>query len=78
MFPNPASNQLYLAFNAAGKENFTIEIFDILGKSQFTLNKPSEKDNYITINTENLSAGSYFLKMNVDGIYKTEKFVIAK
>lgn len=78
MFPNPAANQLNLAFNATGKESFTIEIFDILGKSQLFLNKSSEKDNYVTINTENLSAGSYFLKMNVDGIYKTEKFVIAK
>ncbi|MFZ4796426.1 MAG: T9SS type A sorting domain-containing protein, partial [Bacteroidia bacterium] len=78
LFPNPAANQLNLAFNATGKENYTIEIFDILGKRQFFINKTSEMDNYVTINTENLSAGSYFLKMNVDGIYKSEKFVIAK
>jgi hypothetical protein len=78
LFPNPATNQLYIAFNSSGYGNFTLEIFDILGNKKITINKPSEKDNHFAIEIDNLSAGAYFIKTSVDGLIRLDKFIVAK
>jgi hypothetical protein len=56
VYPNPFSNTIHI--NSSGIE--TISIYDVLGKSYLLM--PHINNDEITIDTENLQRGIYFLK----------------
>ncbi len=61
-FPNPANNSLNIRINNQEKNNYTLEIYDILGQLVF---KYHLTDSYLTINTDNFAQGIYVCKLSV-------------
>jgi len=68
-YPNPADEYLYLS---AAKNIEKIEIYNLLGKQ--VINQQISKRTYKT-NISNLSQGVYFLKVHIDGVVSTRKFI---
>ena len=71
IYPNPTKNQ----FTIANAEGFNVSLYSILGKEILT--KQSISNNEV-VNTNNLSAGTYFVKIHSDNTSRTEKIVIIK
>ncbi|MFK7806504.1 MAG: T9SS type A sorting domain-containing protein [Saprospiraceae bacterium] len=80
VFPNPVSNnRITLRYDLAKSANVSIELLSSTGQVINTIVSSQQKP-YGTywegVETENLSAGIYFLRINADGISKTERVVI--
>ena len=73
VYPNPASISISISLIDEVK-NATISIFDINGRQVYA--KKSDLQGIVTINTENLSAGIYILKINNNVISYSEKLII--
>jgi len=81
LFPNPASGEINVAFNAIASGKADLIIYDITGKQLQTINElailPGE--NNLNVNTQDLPAGIYFMGIYVDGaIQKNDRFVITR
>jgi hypothetical protein len=61
-YPNPAKDELVLKYNS--KENFQVEIFNILGSKVKTF---SLYGGQTTVNIQDLESGIYFLRFKDDG-----------
>jgi len=61
-FPNPANAQLNIRINNHEKNNYTFEMYDILGQ---LVNSQLITDNQLTVNTDNLPQGVYMCKVSV-------------
>lgn len=61
IFPNPASNEMYISFNESNSAIKTIQLFDLSGKVLMT-NKTNEKAG-ATIHLSGLSNGIYFIQV---------------
>jgi hypothetical protein len=75
LFPNPASNRLFVKFNDISKQAYYIRITNILGRTLMMLPQP-ELSNGIDISV--LPAGTYFLQLTDLSSKKTvvKKFVV--
>ena len=70
IFPNPATNLLYLQLDKPFSEILNVTVFDNFGKSFYS---DSFKN---TIDVSNFSKGIYFLKMTTKNGLVTRKFVV--
>jgi hypothetical protein len=79
LYPNPASNDLYLRFNSMMQGTGTIQISNSLGQlvKQHSINLTSGT-NQIKIAVGNIRPGTYILKMKMDGSNLLKKFTIAR
>jgi PKD repeat protein len=77
LFPNPAENELQISFNSqAGNNQIEFIITDLTGKMIQTLPvKANEGSNLVFIETANLSAGTYLIKMVDNTNQRTFTFV---
>jgi len=80
IFPNPASTTATLNFNVVETKNITIELYDQLGRmilpvanQEFTAGS-----NQVQINTANLAAGIYNVKLQTENGVTTQRLTIAK
>ncbi|MEO6304069.1 MAG: T9SS type A sorting domain-containing protein [Bacteroidia bacterium] len=66
IFPNPASSVFTIKFYLENEQPIKIELLDVLGRPISLLyNENSNKgDNELTVNKQNLSSGTYFIKIN--------------
>lgn len=72
--PNPASEKINISFNETDSKSKIIELTDCLGKNIFF--KSYNYQNNITIDTQNLPKGIYFLTVsNIEG-KQTRKIII--
>jgi hypothetical protein len=71
VYPNPAKDQVTLSFSA---EIDAIEIMDISGKAVMT--RTVSQRNFVDLNTENLSPGIYFVKVQSGTKQAVEKLII--
>ena len=72
IFPNPATDVLYITNNS--NEKLTFQLFDISGKMVFNT---SMESNQQTLNISNLATGVYVAKLQIAGTtynYKVNKF----
>jgi len=78
LFPNPIKSGeiLYLEANANENQAVSFQIFDYGGRLLFSGKKDSSSGNLIKISTEGLSAGLYFIHVNVDDIGSVKTFVV--
>ena len=76
LFPNPASQHVYLTYESNSQSEINIHIFDITGKElQHNQFQTSVGKNQQKLNTESLEAGIYFIELS-DGISsKKIKFI---
>ncbi|CAN5630571.1 hypothetical protein BH11BAC1_BH11BAC1_20470 [soil metagenome] len=62
VFPNPVSESLSITINETGSAN-EIKILDVLGNELYSMNAGRNSGKTLTIGTENLSDGIYFLQV---------------
>ena len=78
IYPNPTSNDLNLVVDLTENTNVTLEVYNVLGKLEFTQNigqLASGQTNY-TLNVSSLNTGNYILKLNSDkGVAAVSSFV---
>ena len=80
-YPNPANDVVNIAFgNALSNSTIKVDVIDVAGRT--VLNKQfnvGAAQNYVTVNTADLSNGTYFFKVNVNGqAVKSIPVVVAK
>ena len=69
MYPNPTDGELNLQAN----ENFDFEVYTLQGKKVY---QQEASANFYRTNLSELQSGIYLLKVNIDGISKTQKLII--
>lgn len=72
VYPNPTKSVIGVEFLVFNNESYTIEVLNIVGQ---VLRTEAGSAKHITINTENLQSGVYFIKATVEGKTKTVKVV---
>lgn len=74
LYPNPSDSQLNIQFNAS--ENYTIRVYNSLGKEMFLLANHSFEEKVIeTIDVSSWSKGIYFVEVNSGKNSETKKFI---
>jgi hypothetical protein len=78
LYPNPASNFMYVKLNAIYDHNIAMEVYDI--KGQIILKQTIMAGTDVSeINTENLISGNYISRFyNKDEVIENIKFTIVK
>lgn len=82
-YPNPSSNISYVSFKLHELSTVSIKLFNQQGQEVYTILENQEKPYgkyVIPINLDqiNLSDGSYFCKLSVNGVSKTLKMIVIK
>lgn len=75
IYPNPATNYIYLDFHDPVKLNDPIEILDLSGKVVYS-QSVSGSSSVIKTHLQNLKPGVYFIRVNVNGNESVKKFLI--
>ena len=78
MYPNPVSSQATLSFDLKESCNVSYQVFDMTGRMVMNQNmgRMSEGEQQININAENLSSGSYILRLNQGAKNNSVKFMV--
>ena len=76
LYPNPATDELYLNFNLQKKSVVTIELIDILGQTLIQKNKGMVTESFTEqMDISKLSNGVYFIKTTLENKTTFIKFV---
>jgi hypothetical protein len=73
--PNPANAYFYIEFPEAINEEVLITLFDVSGK---LMKQERIQDQWSEINTSDLNAGTYFLRIDTKDASYYQKVMIAK
>ena len=78
VYPNPVSSQATVSFELKESGNVSYQVFDMTGRMVMNQNmgRIAEGEHQITINAENLSAGSYILRLSQGARTNTVKFMV--
>lgn len=76
VYPNPVSNELFVAFTAKGTQTVTLQITDIFGKTiEQISNIQAFHRQTRSLNVGTLSSGVYFVSLNDGQTQITRKFI---
>lgn len=73
VFPNPASS--YCTIEANNLTDAKVRLTDLMGRS-VALSIISQSESSISINTENLDSGIYFIVINKEEVVTTRKLIV--
>ncbi len=78
LYPNPVHGMATVGFNAIDNAEVNYQVFDLMGRMVMSQSagRFTEGANEFNINTENLSAGSYILRLNQGGNSSCVKFMV--
>jgi hypothetical protein len=78
MYPNPVRGEATVSFNMVDNGNVSYQVFDLSGRMVMNQNmgRMSEGEQQININAENLSSGSYILRLNQGAKNNSVKFMV--
>ena len=77
LYPNPTDNEVNVTFNSAVGQDVIVTVTDVTGKQiQQHFIHALEGQNLVTMTTETLAAGSYFVLLNNGSATKTMQFVV--
>ena len=78
MYPNPVQSEATVSFNVTGNTDVNFQVFDLMGRMVMNQNmgRFTEGQQEFRINTENLSTGSYILRLNQGGTSSCVKFMV--
>jgi hypothetical protein len=78
MYPNPVRGEATVSFNMVDNGTVSYQVFDITGRMVMNQNagRFAEGQQEIKINTENLSTGSYILRLNQGANTSCVKFLV--
>jgi len=77
-YPNPADELLNLSFKLNRNADIKISLFDYMGKEVKSINKGKQNigTQIIQMNVSDISAGFYFLRMQINNRVETVKLII--
>ena len=79
LYPNPASNEVNIAFNLPNAGKLAFRLFDMAGRELNGYVKPTQAGQQTeVINLDNVSQGLYMLNIIFDGADKTKSFSVVK
>ncbi|WP_271764622.1 sulfatase-like hydrolase/transferase [Aquimarina algiphila] len=73
VYPNPFNNQINITIKGGNYQNAEVELFNNLGQSLFL--KSYQKEERIKVSTQDLPAGQYFVKINIDNKITTKRLI---
>jgi hypothetical protein len=73
LYPNPTSSRLYISF-ATTQNNIQLEVMDLSGK--IILQEQMSQQQKVSIDTDQLSSGMYYIKVTTEKGPITRKFVV--
>ncbi len=76
LYPNPASNEVTIAFNNALPEALRVSVTNSLGQELQRVNETPNGSNRISLNVSNYKTGLYFITIKSEGISITKKLII--
>jgi PKD repeat protein len=77
LFPNPADNEVNVSFNSVNNQDVIVTVTDVTGKQiQKHFIHAIEGQNLVTMTTEELASGAYFVTLNSGASVKTMQFVV--
>jgi len=77
VYPNPADDELNIRFSVNASSNANIQIQDVYGKIvQNNYVNAVEGSNLVMMDTQNLSAGVYFVNIAIGGTHKVMQFTV--
>ena len=78
MYPNPVSSQATLSFELKESCNVSYQVFDLTGRMVMnqSVGRLAEGEHQVSINAENLSSGSYILRLNQGVKNSSVKFMV--
>ena len=76
IYPNPANEQITLAFTASSVQKSDISIFDISGKLVKSFKIDRKPSTTINLNVADLSTGVYFVRTQSESGSRVEKLII--
>jgi len=79
-YPNPFNPSTVIRYSIPTSGMVTLKVYDILGKEISTLvNQAQKPGNYqVTWNTERITSGVYFYKLQIGNIVQTKKMLLMK
>jgi hypothetical protein len=79
VFPSPAAENIFVKINSSKAQSLTIKVFDVFGKICFQKQLEwNNKDEKISISTENLTSGVYTLDIKGKETKQHKKFSVLK
>ena len=78
LYPNPVQGMATVSFNATENTDVNYQVFDLTGRMVMSQNigRVAEGTQEFSINTENLSTGSYILRLNQGANSSCTKFMV--
>ena len=78
MYPNPVSSQATLSFELKESCNVSYQVFDMTGRMVMSQNmgRFAEGEHQVNFNAENLSTGSYILRLSQGANESCVKFLV--
>ena len=78
MYPNPVAGQATLSFNVEESANVSYQVFDMTGRMVMnqTVGRLNAGEHQVNINAENLSSGSYILRLSQGANSASVKFLV--
>jgi len=74
LYPNPASDRLYLNHTEAGSSGFDVSIYNVLGEAVLMRRSLNSSEH---LNVQSLTSGIYFVELSSKGEVKgTEKLYV--
>lgn len=78
IYPNPSNGIISASLSYYGKQAISIEVFNVLGQAVTFFEYESTYSPILNIPLSDLANGIYFLKINVNEEFFTEKIIITK
>ena len=80
LYPNPANNEAYLAFNLKSSSNVNIDLYNLMGqKVKSAINKTfTSGEKTVEIDLSGVKPGVYFVNMTVNGVTQTKKLTVTQ
>ena len=78
IYPNPVSSQATLSFELKESGNVSYQVFDMAGRMVMNQNmgRMSQGNHQVSVNAENLSSGSYILRLSQGAHNTSVKFLV--
>ena len=78
MYPNPVASQATLSFNVEESATVSYQVFDMTGRMVMNQNlgRLNAGEHQVSVNAENLSAGSYILRLSQGANNAAVKFLV--
>ncbi len=78
VYPNPASEQLFIEFSANKNAKTSIEFYDLTGKTLQTKSQKTTGKHQESLDLRQYSAGIYFLKLTIDKQVFVRKILVER